>query len=67
MPAFAGSISPAQGAKTLIYLASSPKVREVSGKYFVNGFPEKLSPNALNDDDARRLWDVSARIAGLGA
>ncbi len=61
----AGSISPAQGAKTLIYLASSPKAGEVTGKYFVSGFPEKLSPNALNDDDARRLWDISARLAGI--
>jgi NAD(P)-dependent dehydrogenase (short-subunit alcohol dehydrogenase family) len=62
-----GSISPEQGAKTLIYLASSPKVAESTGAYFVSGYREKLSPNALNDADARRLWDISARIAGIGA
>lgn len=61
-----GSISPEQGSKTLIYLASSPKVAECSGAYFVSGYREKLSPNALNDADARRLWDISAEIAGIG-
>ena len=62
-----GSISPAQAAKTLIYLASSPEVADVTGKYFVAGRPETLAPNALNDADARRLWDISTRIAGIGA
>ena len=62
-----GAISPEQGAKTLIYLASSPKVAESTGAYFVTGYREKLAPHALNDADAHRLWSISARIAGIGS
>jgi NAD(P)-dependent dehydrogenase (short-subunit alcohol dehydrogenase family) len=61
----ATAIPPEQAAKTLIYLATSPEVAGVSGEYFVSGHPERLSPNALNEADARKLWDVSARIAGI--
>ena len=60
------AISPEKGAGTIIYLASSPEVEGKSGDYY---YQEKLatpSRNAQNDDDARRLWDASAKIAGLG-
>ena len=61
----AGAIPPEQGAKTLIYLASSPDVAKATGEYFVGGRREELSPNALNDADARQLWEISSRIAGI--
>ena len=61
----AGALSPEEGAKTLVYLASSPEVASVSGEYFNRSRVERLSRNALDDAAARRLWQESARIAGL--
>lgn len=61
------AISPEQGAETIVYLASSPDVDAVSGLYFHKSKPERPTKEAQNDADAKRLWDISANIAGLGA
>lgn len=58
-------ISPEEGAKTIIYLASSPDVANVSGGYFVKCAPSVPSPEARKDGDARRLWEISAKIAAV--
>lgn len=58
-------ISPAQGAQTSIYLASSPQVATVSGKYFTNKRPAMSSPLSNNEQVARRLWEVSTRLTKL--
>jgi hypothetical protein len=39
----------------------------VSGKYFVDCRPRQPKDFARNDDDARRLWEVSERLCGLTA
>ncbi|HEY2885173.1 MAG TPA: SDR family oxidoreductase [Rhizomicrobium sp.] len=59
-------ISPEEGAKTIIHLASSPDVATISGEYFYKCKVAEPTAAAQNDDDAKRLWDVSAKIAGLG-
>jgi NAD(P)-dependent dehydrogenase (short-subunit alcohol dehydrogenase family) len=59
-----GGISPEEGAKTIIYLASSPDVARTSGEYFTKCAPVAPSSEARNDKDARKLWDVSEEIAG---
>jgi NAD(P)-dependent dehydrogenase (short-subunit alcohol dehydrogenase family) len=59
--------SPEKGAGTSVYLASSPEVEGVTGKYFVKKSATKTSASSYNIDTARRLWDVSARLTGLGA
>lgn len=51
-----------EGAKTSVYLASSPEVADVSGRYFVKCRPEEPSPAAQDPDAARRLWEVSERM-----
>ena len=58
-----GAISPEEGAKTIIYLASSPDVARTSGEYFTKCAPATPSAEARNDNDARKLWDASAEIA----
>ncbi len=63
----AGAMPPEEGAKTLVYLATSPEVATTSGVYFTRNRPEKLAENALDDTAARKLWEQSARIAGMGA
>jgi NAD(P)-dependent dehydrogenase (short-subunit alcohol dehydrogenase family) len=61
-----GAISPEEGAKTIVYLAASGEVANVSGQYFYKCAPATPSPEARKDDDARRLWDISAKISGVG-
>jgi NAD(P)-dependent dehydrogenase (short-subunit alcohol dehydrogenase family) len=59
------ALSPEKGAETIVYLASSPAVADVSGEYFYKCKPATPTAEARSDDSARRLWDESARIAGL--
>jgi NAD(P)-dependent dehydrogenase (short-subunit alcohol dehydrogenase family) len=59
------AIPPAWGARTLIHLATSPEVADVTGGYFVRCRLARPSRSAEDDDMARRLWDESARIAGF--
>jgi NAD(P)-dependent dehydrogenase (short-subunit alcohol dehydrogenase family) len=60
------ALTPELGAETIIYLASSPEVEGKSGGYYHKCRLETPSRAAQNDADAKRLWDVSAKIAGLG-
>jgi NAD(P)-dependent dehydrogenase (short-subunit alcohol dehydrogenase family) len=55
--------SAAEGAETLVYLASSPEVAAVSGEFFYRCRRGKLSLEAQDDTVARRLWLESERIA----
>jgi NAD(P)-dependent dehydrogenase (short-subunit alcohol dehydrogenase family) len=60
-----GAISPEEGARTIIYLASAPEVANVSGEYFYKCRPATPTKAAQNDADAAKLWQVSQGIAGL--
>jgi NAD(P)-dependent dehydrogenase (short-subunit alcohol dehydrogenase family) len=57
--------SPAKGAATSIYLASSPNVEEITGKYFYDSLVTSAAPQATNMMVARKLWDVSAEMVHL--
>src|SRR5512136_910169 len=57
--------SPEKGATTSIYLASSPEVRSISGKYFVDCKVTQPAPQATDSAVARQLWDVSAEMVHL--
>lgn len=59
-------LSPEEGAKTIVYLASSLDVEGQSGGYYHKCKLDKPASAAENDDDARRLWEASAKIAGVG-
>lgn len=56
------AISPEKGAETIIYLASSPEVANVSGAYFYKCREASPTKEAQDDEAARRLWDESARL-----
>jgi retinol dehydrogenase-14 len=56
------AISPARGARTSIYLASSPAVADVTGQYFARCREARPSRVATDDDAARRLWSVSEEL-----
>jgi NAD(P)-dependent dehydrogenase (short-subunit alcohol dehydrogenase family) len=56
------AISPEKGARTSIYLASSPEVAAVTGQYYFRCKPSTPSRVALDDEAARRLWAVSEEL-----
>lgn len=56
------AISPDRGARTSIYLASSPDVADISGAYFVRCKPHSPSAAARDDVAARRLWEISGSL-----
>ena len=60
-------ISPAKGALTSIYLASSPEVEGVSGKYFAKCKEKKSSQQSHDVEVAKRLWQESERIVAAVA
>jgi retinol dehydrogenase 12 len=60
------ALSPEQGAETIIYLASSPDVESKSGGYYYKSALATPSSEAQNDPDAKRLWEASARLSGVG-
>jgi NAD(P)-dependent dehydrogenase (short-subunit alcohol dehydrogenase family) len=55
-------LSPAKGARTSIYLASSPAVAAVTGQYFVKCKARKPSAAARDDEAAQRLWKRSEEL-----
>ena len=57
--------SPAKGAETSIYLASSPSVEGITGKYFYDSHVISAAPQATDMVIARKLWDVSAEMVHL--
>jgi len=59
--------TPAQGAGTPVYLASSPLVEGITGRYFVNRKPKPSSKASYNTTAAARLWQASTDLAGLTA
>lgn len=58
--------SPKRGAETTLYLASSPEVEHLTGKYFVDKKMTRSSPKSYDTSLARRLWEVSAELTRLG-
>jgi len=60
-----GGSSVKKGAENSVYLASSPEVKNISGKYFVD---KKISRyNSIADDESvrKKFWDVSSEMTGL--
>ncbi len=58
-------LSPAKGARTSIYLASSPEVEGKTGGYWARCKPATASAAAMDDETAQRLWEISADLVGL--
>jgi len=54
--------SPEKGAKTSIYLASSPEIQGVSGKYFEKRKEVELTEVSDDQEIAKCLWNVSVDL-----
>ncbi|TFF91581.1 SDR family oxidoreductase [Candidatus Thorarchaeota archaeon] len=57
--------TPAEGAETSIYLASSPEVDGVSGKYFADSKMKKSSKISYNEEIQEKLWAETLDLLGL--
>jgi len=51
-----------EGARTSIYLASSPQVEGVSGKYFAKSAETTPTKAARDDEAGERLWQISEQM-----
>jgi len=58
-------ISPEEGAKTSIYLASSPEIEGVTGKYFLKSIPVRSALISYDESLQRQLWEESAKLVNL--
>jgi NAD(P)-dependent dehydrogenase (short-subunit alcohol dehydrogenase family) len=56
-----------QGAETLVWLADSPEVSDITGAYFVDKRVVRPSHAARDADQARRLWQVSEAMLATPA
>ena len=60
-------ISPESGAKRILYVATSPDLEGVTGKYFTKMHEVKSSQESYDDDSARRLWQISEQLTHLSS
>jgi hypothetical protein len=48
-----------------VWLAASPDVTSITGRYFVDCRTEEPAKAALDTEAARRLWEVSEALTGI--
>jgi NAD(P)-dependent dehydrogenase (short-subunit alcohol dehydrogenase family) len=58
-------LTPEQGAQTSIFLASSPDITGVSGKYFDSSKPKTSSKESYDTEKQQKLWEVSSELVNL--
>lgn len=58
------TVPPAEGAKLVLYLATSAELEGVTGKYFKNGQPVTSSLISHDPVIGARLWNLSLRLTG---
>jgi NAD(P)-dependent dehydrogenase (short-subunit alcohol dehydrogenase family) len=56
---------PERGARTIVHLAAAPDAATATGGYYANCREAQPTSAAQDDAAARRLWEESARLAGL--
>jgi hypothetical protein len=55
-------LTPDKGARTSVYVASSPELADVSGEYFVRCRPGRATRVAKDQEAAVRLWEASEKL-----
>ena len=58
-------VTPAEGAKTSIFLASAEEAKGESGKYWDKCKAKPSSKNSYIEDDAARLWEISKNLCSV--
>ena len=57
-------VGPQKGARTNVYLATSPEVEGITGKYFQNQKTVQSSDISYDEALGKQLWDVSRKLTG---
>ncbi|XP_008295185.1 retinol dehydrogenase 13-like [Stegastes partitus] len=57
--------NPTAGAQTTIYCAVEESLQNESGLYYSDCAPKTAAPQGLDDEAAKKLWDLSASMVGL--
>ena len=55
-------LTPEQGARTTIYVASAPELESITGAYFADSLPAPTTRHAMDMAAARRLWEASEAL-----
>lgn len=58
-------LSPDRGAQTTLYVATSPDLANISGKYFAKKREAKSSKESYDVDERKKLWEISLKLCGL--
>lgn len=59
------ALTPKQGADTVVYLASSPEVEGITGKYWTNRKQIPSSPESYDEEAQKHLWSLSAQLTAI--
>jgi NAD(P)-dependent dehydrogenase (short-subunit alcohol dehydrogenase family) len=59
------ALSPQQGAETIVHLAVSPEVADITGRYFIKKRAVRSSTESYDNAIAHRLWQISEERLGL--
>jgi hypothetical protein len=57
-------MTPEQGAQTSIWLATSPEVEGITGKYFSNKKEIRAKKIAYNTETRKKLWEIMEKMTG---
>ena len=57
--------TPVQGAQTTLHCALQEGIEHLSGRYFRDCAVQDVYPNAKDDAEAKKLWEISERLCGL--
>jgi retinol dehydrogenase 14 len=60
-------ISPRTAAKRILYVATSPDLDGVNGKYFTKMHEARSSEESYEYESARRLWQISEQLTNLSS
>jgi NAD(P)-dependent dehydrogenase (short-subunit alcohol dehydrogenase family) len=63
----ARGIEPQESARGIAFLASDPSIQHAEEIYWKHCHPQRASRKAMDRAAARRLWELSAQMCGLGA
>jgi NAD(P)-dependent dehydrogenase (short-subunit alcohol dehydrogenase family) len=58
-------INAEKGAETSVYVATSPELEGVSGRYFAKSLEKPSSEESYDEAAQKRLWDIAESLLGL--
>jgi NAD(P)-dependent dehydrogenase (short-subunit alcohol dehydrogenase family) len=58
-------LSPDNTAKAIVFLAISPEIEGITGRYFYDCRAIRSSNDSYNIKDAEKLWEISEKLAGF--